>query len=190
MVSLLPTLLNENTIFRHTVSSGSSEIYQRELRDSHRALRMLRGSLASSAAIARITSQLEDSAMAATLSRLLLVAAANPALSEQHRGSLCALLQPLQRELDAIAAAEIETKRADDVDDDDDAPPPAPAQSVEAQLVTDAASTIDFMTTLFDAEGGSSKRRSSHMGSVSDAYAAVDIGEIVGSPKQKKRRRR
>ena len=187
MVSLLPTLLNENTIFRHTVSSGSSEIYQRELRDSHRALRMLRGSLASSAAIARITSQLEDSAMAATLSRLLLVAAANPALSEQHRGSLCALLQPLQRELDAIAAAEIETKRADD---DDDAPPPAPAQSVEAQLVTDAASTIDFMTTLFDAEGGSSKRRSSHMGSVSDAYAAVDIGEIVGSPKQKKRRRR
>ena len=187
MVSLLPTLLNENTIFRHTVSSGSSEIYQRELRDSHRALRMLRGSLASSAAIARITSQLEDSAMAATLSRLLLVAAANPALSEQHRGSLCALLQPLQRELDAIAAAEIETKRADD---DDDAPPPTPAQSVEAQLVTDAASTIDFMTTLFDAEGGSSKRRSSHMGSVSDAYAAVDIGEIVGSPKQKKRRRR
>ena len=187
MVSLLPTLLNENTIFRHTVSSGSSEIYQRELRDSHRALRMLRSSLASSAAIARITLQLEDSAMAATLSRLLLVAAANPALSEQHRGSLCALLQPLQRELDAIAAAEIETKRADD---DDDAPPPAPAQSVEAQLVTDAASTIDFMTTLFDAEGGSSKRRSSHMGSVSDAYAAVDIGEIVGSPKQKKRRRR
>ena len=187
MVSLLPTLLNENTIFRHTVSSGSSEIYQRELRDSHRALRMLRSSLASSAAIARITLQLEDSAMAATLSRLLLVAAANPALSEQHRGSLCALLQPLQRELDAIAAAEIETKRADD---DDDAPPPAPVQSVEAQLVTDAASTIDFMTTLFDAEGGSSKRRSSHMGSVSDAYAAVDIGEIVGSPKQKKRRRR